>query len=319
MVFVMPEAYITQISAALGGHQQSLQQAASEGLLLSDSEALAKAGFVKHHISPEEDSYELARRSVLGLHFAPESIDAIVYSTCIPANATIGEAVINAEQRDVKVLMDFPASHLQADFNMQQAQVMGINQMACTGVNAGIRTARMLMNDDPQIRNVLCVTADRFPQHAHYEQAYNLISDGALACLVSTQAGGYRIVAAHGITNGAMATADDEQTIGSFFSYSHRVIHECLQRAGIGLDELDWIVPQNTHRNAWRILAGLLPFAEEKIQFPTLAEVGHLISGDNLLNLQQLEHKHSIRPGEKVLLFSAGYGLNWHCLLLEKE
>lgn len=51
---------------------------------------------------------------------------------------------------------------------------------------------------------ILCITADRFPEGSLYEQSYSLISDGASACIVSTQPipEGFRYIEHHAITNG---------------------------------------------------------------------------------------------------------------------
>jgi len=316
----MRNAYINNIQYSLGETRRDVEQAVQAGLTLSSSEALRDAGFGFHHICEETTSvYTLATQCMTSMNDDLSDVDAIVYSTCLPGNGNIGHFDAFVKSGDVKHLMDFPASRLQHDFGMDKAQVFGLNQQACTGVLAGLRLSRMLINDDEAINKVLCITADRFPSGAHYEQAYNLISDGAAACIVSTNTAGYRIITAHGITNGAMAQASDDETVGTFFNYTHRVIHETLAKAGLNLSDIDWIVPQNTHRNAWRILSRLLPFDFDRIAFPTISEVGHVISGDNLINLKHLDDAAKIRRGEKVLMFMAGYGLNWQCLILEKE
>jgi 3-oxoacyl-[acyl-carrier-protein] synthase III len=42
-----------------------------------------------------------------------------------------------------------------------------------------------------------------------------------------------------------------------------------------------------------------------------------MISGDNIVNLKQLADDGLLRPGDRVLSFMAGYGLNWQSILLE--
>ena len=82
--------------------------------------------------------------------------------------------------------------------------------------------------------------------------------------------------------------------------------------------DLDWIVPQNTNTKAWQILARLLKFDFSKVFFPTIGEVGHVISGDNIINLKRLADDGLITAGQRALLFMAGYGLNWQCVIVEK-
>jgi 3-oxoacyl-[acyl-carrier-protein] synthase-3 len=69
--------------------------------------------------------------------------------------------------------------------------------------------------------------------------------------------------------------------------------------------------------NAWRILAQLLEIDFERVYFPTLPEVGHVISADNIINLDHLVRSGRLQPGQKVLLCMAGYGLNWQAVILE--
>ena len=50
----------------------------------------------------------------------------------------------------------------------------------------------------------------------------------------------------------------------------------------------------------------------------TVADVGHVISSDNLVNLAALEATGRVRSGERLLLFMASFGMNWQGLVLEK-
>jgi 3-oxoacyl-[acyl-carrier-protein] synthase-3 len=314
----MREAFIDHLSFALGEQTIAVEESAEKGLLISSPAVLKEAGFEQHHVCAEQTTaYDLARRSIAEIGVL-DDIGAIVYATCIPANGSVGSQDRFAETGDVKYLMDFPASHLQADFKLHKAAVIGLNQQACTGMLGSLQIARMLIACEPDISRVLCVTADRFPQGALYEQSYNLISDGAATCVVSTAPQGFRIIAHHAVTNGAMAQASDDETVGSFFSYTHRAVQDSLAKAGLDIKELDWIVAQNTNRKAWQILSRLLRFDFERVYFPTIREVGHVISGDNIINLKRMVDEKRIKAGERVLLFMAGYGLNWQCVILEK-
>lgn len=315
----MHEVFIDHLSFKLGDETRSVEESAEEGRTISTASVLRESGFDKHHICLDQaTAYDLARGAVQQIENDLGDIGAIVYSTCIPINGSVGDEKKFRETRDVKFLMDFPASHLQSDFGLDKAIVIGLNQQACTGMLGSLRLARTLLISEPEIGRVLCVTADRFPEDALYEQSYNLISDGAAACIASLSAGGFRLLATHALTNGAMAKASDDETVGSFFSYTHRVIQETLMKAKLDIQEVAWIVPQNTNRKAWQILARLLKFDFERVYFPTIREVGHVISGDNIINLKRLAEDGLIEPGQRALLFMAGYGLNWQCVIVEK-
>ena len=316
----MREVFIDHFSYALGETTQSVVQAAASGQTRSSALVLQEAGFVQHHVCQDgTTAYDLAQRAVAPLREHLADTGAIIYATCLPCNGNLGSQEAYQRTRDVKHLMDFPASHLQADFGLHRAIVVGLHQQACTGMLGALYLARLMLCTEPDTARVLCVTADRFPSDALYEQSYNLISDGAVACIVSTVPRGFRLVAWHGITNGALAQASDDETVGSYFTYTHRVIQETLARAQLGIQDMAYVLPQNTHRQAWQILARLLQIDDERVYCRSLPDVAHLISGDNLVNLIYLEQEGRLRPGEHVLLVMAGYGLNWQCVILEKR
>jgi 3-oxoacyl-[acyl-carrier-protein] synthase-3 len=313
------DVFVGNLSYALGAFTESVDEAVAAHRTVSDASALKDAGFSQHHLCRNGSSaYELAARAVDQIRGELDGVGAIVYSTCIPVNGNIGSESSFESSRDVKHLMDFPGSHLQADFGLDNATVFGLNQQACTSMLGSLRLAGMLISSEPDISKVLCVTADRFPENALYEQAYNLISDGAAACIVSNQPGGFKLVAWHGITNGALAFASDDETVGTFFNYSYAAINKVLTKAKMSIKELSWIVPQNTNRKAWQILCSLLKFDFARVYLPTLPEVGHVISADNIINLKHLQEQNTLNAGDRVLLFMAGYGLNWQCVVLEK-
>jgi 3-oxoacyl-[acyl-carrier-protein] synthase-3 len=208
---------------------------------------------------------------------------------------------------------------LQAHFGLDDAAVIGVSQQACTGMLGALRLARAMIVAEPATSRILCLTADRFPPGALYEQSYNLISDGAAACVVSRDEGAFEYVGGHQITNGALAAASDDETVGSFFNYTHRAIQETLARSGVAARDLAWVAPQNTNRKAWQILSRLLGIPVERVAMRTIGEAAHMISGDNVFNLKALEEEGALRAGDLVLLPMAGYGMNWQCTLLRRR
>jgi 3-oxoacyl-[acyl-carrier-protein] synthase-3 len=180
-----------------------------------------------------------------------------------------------------------------------------------------LRLAAALLLAEPGWQRVLCVTADRFPTGAVYEQAYNLISDGAAACVVGREPGPFRLVTVHQITNGGLGQASDDETVGSYFGYMHRAVTETLAKAGLEPGQVTWVVPQNTTRLAWQVLCQMLRIPADRVWSPSVADVGHVIAADNMINLAQLLVSGRLRPGDRLLLAMAGFGMNWQCAILE--
>jgi len=315
-----PAAYVDGLSYALGERKALVEESAAAGRLVSAAGDLAGAGFRWHHVcEPGTTAYDLARAAVAPLAAAGRlsEVDALIYATCIPANGNLGDPAAFERTGDVKHLMEFPASRLQADFGFDDAVVIGLGQQACTSMLGSLRLARALLAAEADLRSVVCVTADRFPEGARYEQAYNLISDGAAACVVSRRPAGFRIVAAHHVTNGALGQASDDETVGSYFVYTHHVVRAALDAAGLSPAELAWVVPQNTNETAWDILARLIGVDRGRVWFPSLPDVGHVISSDVVVNLAALQDSGQLCTGDKVLVLMAGFGLNWQAVVLE--
>jgi len=314
----MTEAYVSDFSYALGEHPYKVEQSVAEKRTVTDVASLRRAGFEQHYIcGPETTAFDLARRAVEPIQDRLGTLDAIIYSTCLPCNGNVGPEYLYTESRDVKYLMDYPGSRLQAHLGQDQAQVIGINQQACTSMLGALRLAQALIRSEPEMQRILCLTSDRFPTGSIYEQAYNLISDGAAAALVTTEPKGLRILATEQITNGAMVIASDDETVGSYFNYTHRIITKTLAKAKLAPRDINWVVPQNTNLTAWKVLSRLFEIEMDRVWCPSLPECGHIISGDNIVNLQSLVASGKIVSGDRILLLMAGYGMNWQCTILE--
>ncbi|CAL9442561.1 hypothetical protein SUDANB140_02272 [Streptomyces sp. enrichment culture] len=320
---VVKHAFVAGLGYSLGTLACTLKESEAAGRLNSTAVDLGEAGFHTHHVCPPGvTSYDLAREAVgngAGQAGGEAPVDAIVYSTCLPHNGSVGDLAAWEASKDVKHLMDFPASRLQADLDIGDPVVFGLSQQGCTGMLGAVRLAGALLAGEPDWERVLCVSADRFPPGARYEQSYSVISDGAAACVVSSRpgAGALRLVAAHQITNGGLHAASDDATVGTFFSYVPRLVRQTAQRAGLSVGDFDWVVPQNTNQNAWLLLSRLLGIDHGRVWQSTLADVGHAISADNIINLKALLATGRVEPGQRILLVMAGHGLNWQAVVLE--
>lgn len=314
----MRSTFVSCPSFALGEQVFTVEDSVAAQRTVTDAEGLRGAGFDKHYLAgPRTTSFDLARAAVEPMMSQLGELDAIIYATCLPLNGNVAPERLYTESRDVKYLMDYPASRLQAYLRQDNAQVIGLNQQACTSMLGSLRLARALIATEPNMHRVLCVTSDRFPEGAIYEQAYNLISDGAAAVLATDEPTGLRVVASTQITNGAMVIASDDETVGSYFSYTHRLVTQALAEAGLRPDQIDWVVPQNTNITAWKVLSRMFSIAMDRVWCPSLPLCGHIISGDNIVNLKSLLDSKQVRPGERLLLLMAGYGMNWQCTVLE--
>lgn len=312
--------YLDDVVYALGERKTHVTESEEAGRLRSTAADLIGGGFAWHHLAaPGTSAYDLAKAAVTQLPAAvlADGFDAILYATCLPINGSVADVDAWRADGDVSALMDFPASRLQADFSLDRAVTIGLTQQGCTTLLGALRMAATLLTSEPDWQRVLCVGADRFPDGAGYEQAYNPVSDGAAACVVGREPAAFRLISAHQITNGGLVQASDDERVGAYFSYTRLLVTEALARAGLQAGDLAWVVPQNTNRAAWQIMARVLGIDIERVWQPSLPDVGHVTAADNLINLVALVDSGRLRPGERVLLLMAGHGLNWQSVILE--
>ena len=143
----MNDVYLDHLAYALGERRCSVDETVAAGRASSTPSALREAGFVNHHVCAEQTTaYDLAKRTIETMGADLGRVGAIIYATCLPLNASIGSEQRFRETHDVKHLMDFPASHLQADFGLDGALVIGLSQQACTGMLGSLRLARALLH-----------------------------------------------------------------------------------------------------------------------------------------------------------------------------
>jgi 3-oxoacyl-[acyl-carrier-protein] synthase-3 len=128
-----------------------------------------------------------------------------------------------------------------------------------------------------------------------------------------------RVVACHQITKGAFWDAGslENEIIAAYFPTARTAVEEVLRKAGITLRDVSWVIPHNVSLRSWEILLRLLDCPREKLFADNIGRIGHTIAADNFINLRDATDAGLLRPGDLLLLFTFGYGLNWSCMLLE--
>ncbi len=80
---------------------------------------------------------------------------------------------------------------------------------------------------------------------------------------------------------------------------------------------MDWVIPHNVSERSWQILMGLAGLQNSRLWGDNIAEIGHTLAGDNFINLHDALEAGAVTPGERLLLFSYGYGAHWTGLAIE--
>ena len=76
-----------------------------------------------------------------------------------------------------------------------------------------------------------------------------------------------RIIATHQVTKGAFWDSGslENEIIAAYFPTARTVIEDTLRKAGVTLDDIDWVIPHNVSLRSWEILLGLIGCPREKL------------------------------------------------------
>jgi 3-oxoacyl-[acyl-carrier-protein] synthase-3 len=315
---------IRAISYALPAATRTVRELAAAGALESEAAVLERFGFERVHVAVEESPYELARVAAERL-LAVEGIDAgsvglLVYGGPPGPIAFAAAADAPSALRGLCTVERFrsPAARLQYDLGLDAASVVAIDQLACTTLFGAVRVARALCAAEG-IDRALCVSGEFYPALAGREALFNCTSDAACALLLERGSAHHRICGAATITQGYHwdPTARREETVASYFPLAVRAINSTLVDAGWRKDDVDWVIPHNVNVASWEVLMRLAGLTRARLWTENVARHGHTLAGDNFINLHDAAAAGALRPGDRALLFSYGYGAHWTGLAVE--
>lgn len=316
---------LSGVAGVLAPTRCTLAELHERELLVSAPDALASLGFTHAHVADAHHdagwlAETAARAALADAQLEPTHIDVVIWASALPENhlrppATTGDAT------PVDRLLGqfcYGASWLQERLGLEHASLLGCAQQGCGGMFGALRTAHALLVSDARIRHVLCIGVDVLPPSAPREILYNVISDAAAAVVVSRGATRDRWVASHHVSKGYYwnVPAKQKEIIASYFPTSRLVISQLLERAGLRASDLGRIVPTGVSHESWRVLARLLGMPPEKI-FRGTESFGHTVAADNFLHLAEIRSRRLVPRGERLLLFTYGFGSSWCGLILE--
>ncbi len=318
-----PGPCIAGAAYAFPAESRSVRELEAAGLLQSDAATLEHFGFARVHVATLETPYELASRAASAVlaerGAAPESIDLLLYcGTPALAFAARGSPDDPAASLSTMDRFRYPATRLQYDLGLTRASVMALDQLACTTLFSAVRLARALGLSEGLDR-VLCVSAEFVPSRCGREAIYNCTSDAACAVLVEREGTRNRIVGSLQVTKGYYWECDErrEEIVASYFPTARYVIAETARQAGWSAGDVDWVIPHNVSARSWQILWGLLGFPNARLWSCNIARDGHTLAGDNFINLRDALDSGALHLGDRLILFSYGYGAHWTALALE--
>ena len=294
---------------------------AAAGQLESDPALLQRFGFEQVHVAERETAFDLALEA--GTHLLrdaavdPSSIDLLLYggapAVAFDAGGRPRHAALATTER-----FRYPGTRLQYELGLDRASVVGLDSLACSTLLGAVRLARALVASEG-LERVLCVSAELFPCDAGREAIFNCTSDAGCALLVERGAPRNRVVGSAHVTKGYYwdCEALRDEIVASYFPTARHCIERVIADAGWTRDDVRWVIPHNVSLRSWEILLGLTGLPRERLWSANIARRGHTLAGDNFINLADATAAGDVQPGDRLVLFSFGYGAHWSALAVE--
>lgn len=219
--------------------------------------------------------------------------------------------------RSFPVVVPYPVNPLHdlcRKLGLSNAIAFAVSQHACASGLLALDLAGRLLAAEPDPEALALVVAGEkaFTPDARFVPETTVFSEGASAALVTAHGARDRMIAY--ATNGR-GDFDDElsddptQFPREYHNCLAETIHAALTQAGLRLDQLDLILPQNINTLVWRRLCRRIGFPVERVLLDNIPVFGHVYCADAFLNYQTAQARGLLRPGTRYLVGAAGAGM----------
>lgn len=95
------------------------------------------------------------------------------------------------------------------------------------------------------------------------------------------------------------------------------VLRRAAAAAGLGLEDLDWVMPHLSNAMFWRTFCSVSGIPRERICLALLPEQGHNFGADALMALGRADRDGQLRPGQHCALVALGQGAYMRVIIVE--
>ncbi len=320
----MIHARVVGTGSFLPGEPVSNDDLVARGIDTSDEWIVERTGIRRRHlaepdVTASQLAYEAATRAIAAAGCQPSDIDLIIVATSTP-----------------DYIFPSTAALLQARLGIANGGAAFDLQAVCTGFAYALATAEKFIRSGSH-RRALVVGAEVFSRILDWNDRGTcvLFGDGAgavvleaaeqpgiLATALHADGSHNAILCVPGQVNRGSITGDpflrmDGQAV---FKFAVRVLSEVakevLDKAGLGIDEIDWLIPHQANIRIMQATAKRLGVPADKV-VSTVGEHGNTSAASIPLALDLAVRDGRIRRGQKILLEGVGGGFTWGAALLE--
>ncbi len=231
---------------------------------------------------------------------------------------------------------------VQKELGCDRAWAIDVAARCSTNIVA-LKLARDLMRSDPSLNTVLLAGGHRTADLVDYKNersrflfslsdagsaillkrgegaeilGSSIITDGAFSEDVIIPAGGTRLPASHETLDKGLHLFDvpdpegmkgrlDRLSLQNFV----RVIREAAERSGERAEDIDYLALLHMKRSAHDAVLTSLGLSQDRSIY--LADYGHVGAPDQVISLYLAQQQGALKPGNLVVLASAGIGYTW--------
>lgn len=302
----------------------TVEQLEAAGLLQTPAAQLRDSGFAQCRVS-DLPACTLARRAVQRLldesGTPAKDVRLLVTATALPPNALVPRSCATTALDQPPAGLDltrYTGTRLQHELQLSSARTIGVTELGCVSLLGAVWMAHRLM-DQEGWDAAICVNADVMPQSLGREVLYSVMSDVACAVLLTRGAGGHRLLHHAQMTKGFYwdAQACSGEVLAAYYPTAKRLIANTLAQAGLTLDDIACVLPNNVSRRSWEAMCDVLRLPIERVYTDNIARHGHAMASDQFINLHDAVRAGRVRRGDRVLLFGFGLGAHWACSVVE--
>jgi len=212
----------------------------------------------------------------------------------------------------------YPSGWLQDELEFDRARVLAVAQQGCASLFSALSIARNALVAEPTMQHALCVGVDVLPSGSPREILYNVISDAACGVVVSRGSRRNRWIGYHQLSKGYYwdTPRREKEILAAYFPTARLAIAEALDWAAMRPADVDVVLPSGIQPGSWQILLDLAGIPQDRL-YRSAVSFGHSIVADNFFLLDEAGRNGRLTAGQRLLLFTYGFGSSWCCLLLE--
>jgi 3-oxoacyl-[acyl-carrier-protein] synthase III len=215
-------------------------------------------------------------------------------------------------------------TELRRRLGLPNASAFSLSHINCVAGLYGLHLARYLLAGAPPGVKILIVTGDRAPAHqARLIPDTTIQGDGAAACLVGHGPRGHRVLGrALRVLGRFYQCLDCPESLMNEYRLIYGdalagVMREAADAAGCDPADISLVLPHNVNRLSWGRISRKAGIPAARVYLDNLPKFGHCYSSDPFINLMTARSSGLVKPGELVMLATAGMGAAFAATVLE--